>query len=95
MVMGRRLFDVVNAPGARTGRLVGELQLYLALMVLGGGTPLFRSGTRQMYRQRRGSRVAERRAPHLRTRVSRDIVMRHRSSWAPEIKETASSGAHG
>jgi len=32
--------------------LVEELRLHLAPMVLGGGTPLFRSGTRQMYRQR-------------------------------------------
>lgn len=32
--------------------LVDELRLHLAPMVLGGGTPLFRRGTRQMYRQR-------------------------------------------
>jgi dihydrofolate reductase len=32
--------------------LVDELRLHLAPMVLGGGTPLFRSGTRQVYRQR-------------------------------------------
>jgi dihydrofolate reductase len=32
--------------------LVDELRLHLAPMVLGGGTPLFRAGTRQMYRQR-------------------------------------------
>jgi dihydrofolate reductase len=32
--------------------LVDELHLHLAPMVLGGGTPLFRAGTRQMYRQR-------------------------------------------
>lgn len=32
--------------------LVDELRLHLAPMVLGGGTPLFKSGTRQMYRQR-------------------------------------------
>jgi dihydrofolate reductase len=31
--------------------LVDELRLHLAPMVLGGGTPLFRAGTRQMYRQ--------------------------------------------
>lgn len=31
--------------------LVDELRLHLAPMVLGGGTPLFRDGTRQMYRQ--------------------------------------------
>ncbi len=31
--------------------LVEELRLHLAPMVLGGGTPLFRAGTRQMYRQ--------------------------------------------
>ncbi len=29
-----------------------ELHLHLAPMLLGGGTPLFRAGTRQMYRQR-------------------------------------------
>ena len=32
--------------------LVDELRLHLAPMLLGGGTPLFRAGTRQMYRQR-------------------------------------------
>jgi dihydrofolate reductase len=32
--------------------LVDELHLHLAPMLLGGGTTLFRAGTRQMYRQR-------------------------------------------
>ena len=32
--------------------LVDELRLHLAPMVLGGGTPLFRPGTRLRYRQR-------------------------------------------
>jgi dihydrofolate reductase len=32
--------------------LVDELRLHLAPMILGGGTPLFRAGTRQRYRQR-------------------------------------------
>jgi dihydrofolate reductase len=32
--------------------LVDELHLHVAPMLLGGGTPLFRAGTRQMYRQR-------------------------------------------
>jgi dihydrofolate reductase len=32
--------------------LVDELRLHLAPMVLGGGTPLFKPGARQMYRQR-------------------------------------------
>ena len=32
--------------------LVDELRLHLAPMLLGGGTPLFRAGTRQTYRQR-------------------------------------------
>jgi dihydrofolate reductase len=32
--------------------LVDELHLHVAPMLLGGGTPLFRPGTRQMYRQR-------------------------------------------
>jgi dihydrofolate reductase len=32
--------------------LVDELHIHLAPMLLGGGTPLFKSGTRQMYRQR-------------------------------------------
>ena len=32
--------------------LVDELHLHLASMLLGGGTPLFRAGTRQRYRQR-------------------------------------------
>jgi dihydrofolate reductase len=32
--------------------LVDELHLHLAPMLLGGGTPLFRTGTRQRYRQR-------------------------------------------
>jgi dihydrofolate reductase len=31
--------------------LVDELRLHLAPMVLGGGTPLFKAGSRQMYRQ--------------------------------------------
>jgi len=32
--------------------LVDELRLHLSPMLLGGGTPLFKAGTRQMYRQR-------------------------------------------
>jgi dihydrofolate reductase len=32
--------------------LIDELRLHLAPMVLGGGTPLFKAGTRQKYRQR-------------------------------------------
>jgi dihydrofolate reductase len=32
--------------------LVDELHLHLAPMLLGGGTPLFRAGTRQKYHQR-------------------------------------------
>ncbi|MGH9033727.1 MAG: dihydrofolate reductase family protein [Acidimicrobiales bacterium] len=32
--------------------LADELRLHLAPMVLGGGTPLFKPGTRQLYRQR-------------------------------------------
>jgi dihydrofolate reductase len=32
--------------------LVNDLHLHLAPMLLGGGTPLFRAGTRQRYRQR-------------------------------------------
>jgi len=32
--------------------LVEELHLHIAPMLLGGGTPLFRTGTRQLYRQR-------------------------------------------
>lgn len=32
--------------------LVDELRLHLAPMVLGGGTPLFKPGTRRVYRQR-------------------------------------------
>ena len=32
--------------------LVDELRLHLAPMLLGGGTPLFKAGTRQMYKQR-------------------------------------------
>jgi dihydrofolate reductase len=32
--------------------LVDELRLHLAPMVLGAGTPLFKTGTRQMYQQR-------------------------------------------
>lgn len=32
--------------------LVDQLRLHLTPMVLGGGTPLFKRGTRQMYRQR-------------------------------------------
>jgi dihydrofolate reductase len=32
--------------------LVDELRVHLAPMLIGGGTPLFRPGTRQMYRQR-------------------------------------------
>jgi hypothetical protein len=31
---------------------VDKLHLHLAPMLLGGGTPLFRAGTRQRYRQR-------------------------------------------
>jgi dihydrofolate reductase len=43
--------------------LVKELRLHLAPMALGGGTPLFKSGTRQMYRQREVR--ASRNAVHL------------------------------
>jgi len=32
--------------------LVDDLRLHVAPMLLGGGTPLFRAGTRQLYRQR-------------------------------------------
>ena len=32
--------------------LVEELRLHLAPMLTGGGTPLFKPGTRQLYRQR-------------------------------------------
>ena len=32
--------------------IVDEFRIHLAPMVLGGGTPLFRPGTRQRYRQR-------------------------------------------
>src|SRR3954447_15552274 len=32
--------------------LVDELRIHLAPMLLGGGTPLFKPGTRQLYRQR-------------------------------------------
>jgi riboflavin biosynthesis pyrimidine reductase len=32
--------------------IVDEFRVHLAPMVVGGGTPLFRSGTRQRYRQR-------------------------------------------
>jgi len=43
--------------------LVEELRLHLAPMAVGGGTPLFKSGTRQMYRQREVR--ASRNAVHL------------------------------
>jgi dihydrofolate reductase len=43
--------------------LVDELRLHLAPMVLGGGTPLFKPGTRQMYRQ--GEVRPSRHAVHL------------------------------
>jgi dihydrofolate reductase len=82
VVMGRRLFDIVDGPdgwsidmgygadqaathghvvimggGDVIGQaleqgLVDELRIHLAPMLLGGGTPLFKPGTRQMYRQR-------------------------------------------
>jgi hypothetical protein len=39
------------------------MRLHLAPMALGGGTPLFKSGTRQMYRQREVR--ASRNAVHL------------------------------
>jgi riboflavin biosynthesis pyrimidine reductase len=32
--------------------LVDELHLHIAPMLLGGGTPIFQTGTRQLYRQR-------------------------------------------
>jgi dihydrofolate reductase len=43
--------------------LVDELRLHLAPMLLGGGTPLFRRGTRQLYRQ--GDVRTSRNAVHL------------------------------
>ena len=50
--------------------LVDELRIHLAPMLLGGGTPLFKPGTRQMYRQRDDSPVEERGPPRLRARVN-------------------------
>ncbi len=43
--------------------VVDELRLHLAPMLLGSGTPLFKSGTRQMYRQ--GNVRASRNAVHV------------------------------
>jgi riboflavin biosynthesis pyrimidine reductase len=43
----------VTGPGADEQAGLGdELCIHLAPMLLGEGTPLFRPGTRQMYRQR-------------------------------------------
>jgi dihydrofolate reductase len=42
--------DVIGQ--AIEGGIVDEFHVHLAPMVLGGGTPLFRTGTRQRYRQR-------------------------------------------
>ena len=53
--------------------LVDELRLHLAPMTLGGGTPLFKPGTRQMYRHR--DVRTSRNAVHLTyERVGRDEV---------------------
>jgi dihydrofolate reductase len=87
VVMGRRLFDIVDGPNGWTRDMgygaqqaatppffvpthsapqhvrlerelgmrftfVDELRLHPAPTLLGGGTPLFRAGTRQRYRQR-------------------------------------------
>ena len=41
--------DVIGQALERS--LVDELRIHLAPMLLGGGTPLFKPGTRQMYRQ--------------------------------------------
>ena len=43
--------------------LVDELRLHIAPMLLGGGTPMFRTGTRQLYRQ--GEVRASRNAIHV------------------------------
>jgi dihydrofolate reductase len=43
--------------------LVDELRLHLAPMLLGAGTPMFKPGTRQMYRQREV--LVSRNAVHL------------------------------
>ena len=55
--------------------LVDELRLHLAPMLLGGGTPLFRRGTRQLYRQ--GDVRTSRNAVHLTyERVARAVGAR-------------------
>ncbi len=43
--------------------IVDEFHVHLAPIVLGGGTPLFRAGTRQRYRQR--DILASRNAVHI------------------------------
>ncbi len=42
--------DVIGQ--AIQARLIDELHLHIAPMLLGGGTPMFRPGARQLYRQR-------------------------------------------
>ena len=44
--------DQIVVSGALESGIVDEFRIHLAPIVLGGGTPLFRAGTRQRYRQR-------------------------------------------
>ena len=64
-----------HRPSDRSG-LVDELRLHIAPMLLGGGTPIFRPGTRQLYRQRESAPFEQRHPRHLRTGVGRKAVER-------------------
>jgi hypothetical protein len=56
--------------------LVDELYLHLAPLLLGGGTPLFRAGTRQRYRQGDVGPSSNPVPPHLRAADQRRTVDR-------------------
>jgi dihydrofolate reductase len=68
--------------------IVDEFRVHLAPIVVGGGTPLFRAGTRQRYRQR-DVRPVEQRSPHRLRAVDRRVGRPHSYRRPPSATRTA------